>query len=67
MAVYDFTTQKRKANVLLTPRTAKGSLWAASHISAAEKEDSSFVISFEDFGDISKAIINAGFTIEQPR
>jgi hypothetical protein len=40
VAVSDFTIQKRKANILLTPRTAKGALWAASHISAAEKEDS---------------------------
>jgi len=67
VAVSDFTIQIRKANILLTPRTAKGALWAASHISAAEKEDSGFVLSIEDFGDIAKAIVQAGFTVEQPR
>jgi hypothetical protein len=67
VAAYDFTIQKRKANILLTPRTAKGSLWAASHIPAAEKEDLGFVLSIEDFGDIAKAIISAGFTLEPPR
>jgi hypothetical protein len=67
VAAYDFTIQKRKANILLVPKTAKGALWAASHISAAEKEDSGFVLSIEDYGDIAKAIIHAGFTVEQPR
>ena len=65
--MYDFTIQKRKLNILLTPRTAKVALWAASHISAAEKEDSAFVLSIEDFGDIAKAIIHAGLTVERPR